>query len=141
MCNQIIFSTGFLSPEPGDKVDGLEETITDFSRLEPRSDDEDTWVSPVFPLSVLCLRSPPTPLVPINLTLLSWLQGFWRGVSLWLDKWTWENGGWTLAAHVNKFYLYLILNISFHKPWKCSIKVISNSKSLLQFILKTVFHK
>ncbi|XDV31838.1 hypothetical protein PO909_002787 [Leuciscus waleckii] len=33
---------GSLSPEPGDKVDGPEETITDFSRLEPRSDDEDT---------------------------------------------------------------------------------------------------
>ncbi|XP_039516038.1 serine/threonine-protein kinase Nek3 [Pimephales promelas] len=33
---------GSSSPEPGDKVDGPEETITDFSRLEPRSDDEDT---------------------------------------------------------------------------------------------------
>ncbi|XP_016145705.1 serine/threonine-protein kinase Nek3 [Sinocyclocheilus grahami] len=28
--------------EHGDKVDGPEETITDYSRLEPRSDDEDT---------------------------------------------------------------------------------------------------
>ncbi|KAL1260400.1 hypothetical protein QQF64_008227 [Cirrhinus molitorella] len=28
--------------EHGDKVDGHEETITNYSRLEPRSDDEDT---------------------------------------------------------------------------------------------------
>ncbi|XP_067306854.1 serine/threonine-protein kinase Nek3 [Pseudorasbora parva] len=37
-----IHRDGSVSPEPGDKVDGPEETITDFSRLEPRSDDEDT---------------------------------------------------------------------------------------------------
>lgn len=37
-----IHRDGSLSPEPGDAVDGPEEPITDFTRLEPRSDDEDT---------------------------------------------------------------------------------------------------
>lgn len=52
---------------------------------------------PLFSLSQYCLIS---PLFPINLTLLSWLQGFWRGVSVWLDKWTREDGGGTLATQV-----------------------------------------
>ncbi len=42
MHNVIILSLGALTSEHGDKVDGPEEMITDYSRLEPRSDDEDT---------------------------------------------------------------------------------------------------
>lgn len=38
----ILHRDGALTSEHGDKVDGPEEMITDYSRLEPRSDDEDT---------------------------------------------------------------------------------------------------